>query len=135
MGAAGQKGQPFWDGRSWDCPSCGVGSLLSAFGPLEYLHNGTGGFASFGFDDADLALTELYSITAWTNGSLTRQSDGAFAYDGGTGHQSNSLDQGWQFALFRQVGVTSTQYFLEVEDIRFDRQRSDQDYNDFVVTF
>jgi hypothetical protein len=127
--------QPFWDGLSWDCPTCGVGFLLDGFGPLEYLNDGLGGFVDFAFEGVIDAPTLLYSITAWHDGTLGLRADGAFTYDSGTGRLSNSLDNGAQYALFRQIGPQVTRYFLGVEDILLSETANDRDYNDYVITF
>ena len=61
----------FWDGLSWDCPTCGAGYLLySEYPALEYLHNGAGGFTAFQFDEAILDWTLEFSMTGWTQGVL-----------------------------------------------------------------
>ena len=80
-------------------------------------------------------MTKIGGITAWTNGVIGRRSDGAFTYDSGTGHQSNSWDNPGQFALFRLVGPESTHYFLGIEDIPLRFAHNDRDYNDYVVKF
>ncbi len=104
---------------------------------MEYLHDGNGSSTPFVFDDPDLSWTKLFSLSSWQNGTLTFRADGAFHYASGTGHVSNSIEQAWQFALFRQVGAGTTRYFLGVEDIRLDFHsiQSDRDYNDYVATF
>ena len=129
----------FWDGASWDCSTCGVGYLLAGYTGLtnlEYLHNGTGQFVSFRFDDPFIATSLIFNLTAWTSGVLGRDLHGAFTYDSGTGRYSNSsTDNGQQFALFRRVGLETTQYFLGIEDILLSETPNDRDYNDFGVTF
>jgi hypothetical protein len=129
----------FWDGASWDCPTCGVGYLLAAYTGLtnlEYLHNGTGQFVSFRFDDPFISTSVIFNVTAWTGGVLARDAYGAFTYDSGTERYSNSSTQnGQQYALFRRVGIETTQYFLGVEDILLTEGPNDHDYNDFGVTF
>ncbi len=93
---AGATIAPFWSGLSWDCTLCGVGYMLENYGydptDLEYLHDGSGSAVSFRFDwDAPLFdFTYLGGITAWTNGTFGRDATGAFTYDSGTGHTSNS---------------------------------------------
>jgi hypothetical protein len=135
----GSEVAPFWSGLSWDCATCGVGFLVDVYGTegLEYLHDGTNRATGFRFDIADdiSAPSLLYSITAWTNGVFGRRSDGAFTYDNGVGQVWNSWDNGEQFALFRVVGLETTQYFLGVEDISVSQLLNDHDHNDFVVGF
>ena len=130
---------PFWTGLSWDCPTCGVGFLIDAFGTvdLEYLHNGFGQSASFRFaPDDDISLPSLlFNITGWMGGTFARRADGAFTYDSGTGHVSNSWDNPEQYALFRLVGPETTRYFLGIEDILMSYEVNDHDFNDYVVTF
>jgi hypothetical protein len=128
---------PFWSGASWDGPLMGVGYLLNAYGTsgLEYLHDGTGHYTSFRFDDEILNTTKINGITAWTGGVFGRRADGAFTYDSGTGRVSNSWDSGQQYALFRLVGRETTRYFLGIEDILLSEPLNDRDYNDYVVTF
>jgi hypothetical protein len=129
---------PFWAGASWDCALCGIGYLIDAFGTenIEYLHDGTGQAAGFRFDpESDISLPSLlFSITAWTGGTFGRRADGAFTYDSGTGHVSNSWDNGEQYALFRIVGPDTTRYFLGIEDILVSFP-TDGDHNDYIVTF
>jgi hypothetical protein len=126
----------FWDGLSWDCPTCGAGYLLySEYPALEYLHNGAGGFTAFQFDEATLDWTLEFSMTGWTQGVLGRRADGAFTYDSGTGRVSNSIDNPGQYALFRHVTPEWTEYYLAIEDILLDEPLNDRDYNDHVVSF
>jgi hypothetical protein len=136
---------PFWDGLSWDCPACGIGHLLEAYTGLEgleYLHDGSGGYVQFQFDDPSITPTFLFGLSAWSGGVLGQNAQGAFTYDIPAKHSSNSLDNPQQYVLFRRVGAETTQYFLGVEDIRIsERQRirtavtGDRDYNDYAVTF
>jgi hypothetical protein len=130
---------PFWSGLSWDCPVCGVGYLIDAYGTqgLEYLHNGAGQSTAFrfGMEEEISVPSVLFSITAWTGGIFGRRADGAFTYDSGTGHVSNSWDNPEQYALFRIVGPESTRYFLGIEDILVSYELNDHDHNDYVVTF
>jgi hypothetical protein len=129
---------PFWGGVSWDCTVCGVGYLINAFETenIEYLHDGTGQAAGFRFEpESDIsATTMLFSITGWTGGTFGRRADGAFTYDSGTGHVSNSWDNGAQYALFRIVEPEITRYFLGIEDILVSFP-TDADHNDYVATF
>jgi PEP-CTERM motif len=130
---------PFWSGISWDCPVCGVGYLINAYGneEIEYLHDGFSQATGFRFalDDAISTPTFFAGITMWTNGTFGRRADGAFTYDSGTGHVSNSWDNPDQYALFRIVREGSTQYFLGIEDILVSYTLNDHDHNDYIVTF
>jgi hypothetical protein len=130
---------PFWSGISWDCAVCGVGYLINAYGneEIEYMHDGFGQATGFRFasDDAISTPTFFAGITMWTNGTFGRRADGAFTYDSGTGHVSNSWDNPDQYALFRIVREGSTQYFLGIEDILVSYTLNDHDYNDYIVTF
>lgn len=129
---------PFWSGLSWDCTFCGIGYLINAFTPgVEYLHNGTGQAVPFRFepDDQLFDFTHLGGITAWTNGVFGRRADGAFTYDSGTGHVSNSWDNPGQYALFRIVSPVSTTYYLGIEDILVSYTVNDHDHNDYIVSF
>jgi hypothetical protein len=127
---------PFWDGESWDCPTCGAGYLLySEYPSLEYLNDGAGGFTAFLFDEPILDWTLEFSITAWTHGVLEQRADGAFTYDSGTGRISNSIDNPEQYALFRHVTPEWTEYYLAIEDILLSEPLNDRDYNDYVVAF
>jgi hypothetical protein len=135
MPAADGNSQPFWDGLSWDCPTCGVGYFLSAYGPLEYLNDGTGDYTPFRFEGAISPPVLILNNTAWLGGTFGQSANGAFTYDSGTGRLSNSLDNGEQYALFRRVGPMLTTYFLGIEDILLSETSNDLDYNDYVVTF
>jgi hypothetical protein len=130
---------PFWTGLSWDCPTCGVGYLIDAYGPenIEYLHNGSGRGTGFLFEPGDdISLPSmLFNITGWMGGTFGRRDDGAFTYDTGTGHVYNSWDDPGQWALFRLVGEETTRYFLGIEDIPVNYEINDHDHNDYVVTF
>lgn len=135
VGAVNGDGSTFWDGASGDCEDCGVAAFLTYFGSLEYLHDGTGAAAPFVFPEM-VSWAPLFSLSSM-KGVFGQRSDGAFTYETPTIHDSNSVEQGWQYALFRQKGSNSTRYFLGVEDIRVDLGLlpSDQDYNDYVVSF
>ncbi len=127
---------PFWDGQSWDCPTCGAGYLLYGEYPsLEYLNNGAGGFTAFRFDEQILDWTLEFSNTSWTHGVFGQRFDGAFTYDSGTGRISNSVDNPGQYALFRHATPEWTEYYLAIEDILLDEPMNDRDYNDYVVSF
>jgi hypothetical protein len=128
---------PFWGGLSWDGEFMGIGYLLNAYGNqgLEYLHDSSGNYTSFKFEEDIFGLTKINGITAWTNGVLSLRPDGVFAYDSGTGHRSNSWDNPGQYALFRFVAPEATYYFLGVEDIPLWATLNDRDYNDYVVSF
>jgi len=129
---------PFWDGRSWDCSFCGVGSLLAGYtglAGLEYLHDGSRGYVPFRFDDPAITPSLIFSLTGWSGGVLGRDATGAFTYDSGTGRLSDSWQRPGQYALFRRVGIDTTRYFLGIEDILLTEARNDRDYNDHVVTF
>ena len=130
---------PFWSGLSWDCDECGVGYLIHAFETeqIEYLHDGFGQSTGFRFSPEDNISIPVFiaGITGWTSGTFGRREDGAFTYDSGTGHVSNSWDNGAQYALFRIVGAESTQYFLGVEDILVSYANNDHDHNDYIVSF
>ena len=130
---------PFWSGLSWDCAECGIGYMINAFGneQIEYLHDGFGQATGFRFAPDDPITIPVYlgGITGWTNGTFGRRADGAFTYDSGTGHVSNSWDNGAQYALFRIVGAESTQYFLGIEDILVSYSINDHDHNDYIVSF
>jgi hypothetical protein len=135
----GVESSPFWAGRSWDCGTCGIGYLIDVYGTesIEYLNNGSGGAAAFRFGMEDgISTPDFFAgITAWTGGIFGRREDGAFTYDSGTGHVSNSWDNPEQYALFRIVGAESTRYFLGIEDILVTYTMNDHDHNDYVVTF
>ena len=129
---------PFWDGVSWDCPTCGVGFQLETYtglAGLEFLHDGTGGYVSFRFDDAVINPTLIFQNTMWDEGVLGRDVTGAFTYDSGTERYSNSWSLPGQYALFRRLGETETNYFLGIEDIPLTEHPNDYDYNDYGVTF
>ena len=112
---------PFWSGASWDGADKGIKFLIEndygSTSAIEYLHDPSGSFTSFLFDDLTLNVTKFNGITAWTNGVFGRRADGAFTYDSGTGHVSNSMDSPEQYALFRVVLPEVTHYFLGIEDI------------------
>jgi hypothetical protein len=129
---------PFWSGASWDGADKGIKFLLDkeygSTSSLEYLHGSSGGFTSFLFDDLSLDVKKFNGITAWTGGVFGRRADGAFTYDSGTGHVSNSMDSPEQYALFRVVLPEVTHYFMGIEDILISSGlANDRDYNDFVV--
>jgi hypothetical protein len=135
--SVGSGQDPFWDGLSWDGADAGVGYLIGAYltEGIEYLHNGSGSAAQFRFAMDGISDPAYFgAITAWTGGTLARRADGAFTYDSGTGHVSNSWDNPEQFALFRIVGPETTRYFMGVEDILV-AFPSDHDHNDYIVTF
>ncbi|HEY0874418.1 MAG TPA: PEP-CTERM sorting domain-containing protein [Vicinamibacterales bacterium] len=141
-------GGEFWDNLSVDDATCTVicnaGAILDRlFGPVEYLHDGSGGAVAFSFGEP---VTHQYfaSLTGWGGGIFSQQADGSFTYNANQtshpGHISNSLDDPGQFALFRKAIPGGFQYWVGVEDIRFDMQLppdiiSDLDYNDYMVTF
>lgn len=127
----------FWFNPSWDGPLMGVAYLIDAFttANLEYLHNEDGSPASFRFEEPIINQTWLFGITGWTGGVFGSNESGAFTYDSGTGHISNSWDNGEQYALFRIVGPETTRYFLGIEDILLSELNNDRDYNDYVMTF
>jgi hypothetical protein len=125
---------PFYDGRSWDCYTCGVGYVLESYGPMEYLHGADGGAVAFSFDDPSISWSLVSSQTSWTGG-IFEYNNGSFTYDNRHGGVYDSLTSPWQFALFRQVAADFTYYFLGVEDISIAALRNDRDYNDFVVRF
>ena len=85
---------PFWSGASWDGADKGVKFLIEkdygSTSAIEYLHAQTGGFTSFLFQDLSLDITKFNGITGWSNGVFDRRADGAFTYDSGTNHKSNS---------------------------------------------
>jgi len=129
---------PFWSGASWDGADKGIKFLLDkeygSTSAIEYLHGSSGSFTSFLFDDLSVDAKKFNGITAWTNGVFGRRADGAFTYDSGTGHVSNSMDSPEQYALFRVVLPEVTHYFLGIEDILISSGLpNDRDYNDFVV--
>ena len=101
---------------------------------LEYLHNGSGNYTPFRFTDEIFGLNEIFGVTAWSNGTLSRSGD-VFVYDNGAGNVYNSWDNPGQFALFRLVGGESITYFLGVEDIDINALLNDRDYNDYGATF
>jgi PEP-CTERM motif len=129
---------PFWSGTSWDGADKGVKFLIDqdygSTNGIEYLHDPSGSFASFLFDDLSLDIKKFNGITAWSNGIFGRRADGAFTYDSNTGHVSNSMDDPEQYALFRVVLPEVTHYFLGIEDILIKSGlANDRDYNDYVV--
>ncbi len=131
---------PFWDGDSWDGPYKGLGYLLEEYDvfdyeDFEYLHDGDNNFVSFTFG-GPIGHSLFASNTAWTNGTLTYQPNGAFAYSNGMVPDTNSVDNPEQYALFRHVGPQVITYFLGVEDIPVNPLwNNDHDYNDYVVIF
>jgi hypothetical protein len=127
---------PFWDGLSWDCNECGVGHLIETRKKptIEYLNDGNGGYTPFRFDDENLDLTFVNSITSWTGGVLSVETNGAFSYTS-NGLTSNSWDDPGQFVLFRVLGAETTEYNVGVEDIPISWADNDSDYNDYIVTF
>jgi PEP-CTERM motif len=130
----------FWSNQSWDGERMGVFYLMTdAFNfnreNLEYLHNEDGSPVSFRFDEEILNQTWLGGITGWTGGVFGRNELGAFTYDSGTGHVSNSWDNGEQYALFRIRGAETTRYILGIEDILLSESNNDRDYNDYITTF
>jgi len=129
---------PFWSGASWDGADKGVKFLIEndygSSSAIEYLHDPSGSFTSFLFDDLTLDVKKFNGITGWTDGVFGRRADGAFTYDSGTGHVSNSMDSPEQYALFRVVLPEVTHYFLGIEDILIKSGGpNDRDYNDYVV--
>ena len=129
---------PFWSGASWDGADKGVKFLIEkdygSTSAIEYLHAPTGGFTSFLFQDLSLDITKFNGITGWSNGVFGRRADGAFTYDSGTDHKSNSMDDPEQYALFRVVLPEVTHYFMGIEDILIKSGwDNDRDYNDYVV--
>jgi len=131
---------PFWSGASWDGADQGIKFLIEreygSTSALEYLHDPSGSFTSFLFDDENLVVTKFNGISGWTGGVFGRRADGAFTYDSGTGHVSNSMDRPEQYALFRVILPEVTHYFLGIEDILLSSGlATDHDYNDFVVRF
>jgi hypothetical protein len=149
-----RDGRPFWDNVSDDdgepgCPAagCNIGAVLlgMGYGPLEFLHTvGDANTAvAFSFAESVLPWTPLFSKTILTAGTPGQLPNGAISYDTippGPGETpdparfvSNSLDDPWQYALFRQVGPNSIRYFIGFEDI--ERPNGDLDYNDLIMTF
>jgi hypothetical protein len=121
---------PFWGGMS------GAGSMLTGsmgLPILEYLHDSALGNAQFRFDDSTLAAFSTSDHSGSREGKLLRNAQGAFTYDSGANRQSNSWTNPQQFALFRQVGPTRTQYFVGVENTLMS-SASDRDY-EYGATF
>jgi hypothetical protein len=136
--SAGSGLDAFWDGLSSDGTTAGIGYLIGVYETegIEYLHNGSGGAVPFLFAmDGISDPAYLGSITAWTGSTFGRRADGAFTYDSGTGHVSNSWDNPDQYALFRIVGPETTRYFLGIEDVLIGFPMNDHDHNDYIVTF
>jgi hypothetical protein len=131
---------PFWAGNSWDGPNLNGATLIEALSicstcpKLEYLHDGSGNYTPFQFSGDIFDPSKVFGITAWTNGTLSREND-VFVYDNGVGNIYNSWDDPGQFALFRLVGTESTRYYLGIEDIIITALQNDRDYNDYGVTF
>ncbi len=139
------NGAIFWDNLSVDCFVCNAGTILDIiYGPIEYLHDGSGGATQFSFSEA-VSPTQVSSLTLLKNYTFTQQADGSFTYNNGLGFVSNSLGSNWdQFALFRQVSTQGTRYFLAIEDLDITPIRlpllglvtlSDKDYNDYIGSF
>ena len=129
---------PFWSGASWDGADKGSSSLSrKTTAPRARSSTctlNTGGFTSFLFHDLSLDITKFNGITGWSNGVFGRRADGAFTYDSGTDHMSNSMDNPEQYALFRVVLPEVTHYFMGIEDILIKSGwANDRDYNDYVV--
>ena len=101
---------------------------------LEYLHNEDGSPVSFRFDEEILNQTWLGGITGWTGGVFGRNELGAFTYDSGTGHVSNSWDNGEQYAL-PYPWCRDDALHSRIEDILLSESNNDRDYNDYVATF
>jgi hypothetical protein len=145
VGNTWNTGTIFWDNQSGDCDVCNAGTLLNIiFGPLEYLHDGSGGATAFKFNQA-VSYTKFGSLSV-LKGTFSQQPDGNFTYDNTAGLIANSLATGWQFALFRQVGPQSTRYFIGVEDLPVGPSllqqqlsgngwTSDADFNDYMASF
>jgi hypothetical protein len=128
----------FWAGTSWDCPTCGIGYVLAQqtgedFLGLQYLSGGSGG-AAFSLD-GDPHYSFVSSQTAWTAGQLSIDAGGVFHYDSHTGRLSDSVNVPAQYALFRLIEATQVRYFLGVEDILVNREVTDRDYNDYIVSW
>jgi hypothetical protein len=152
-GTAAADGGQFWDNTSVDDDPVippgflyNAGALLQRLhGPLEYLHtNGSDTAVGFAFDEPIPSFSEVATLTTWSGGLFNQEADGSFTYNANQvlapGHISNSLTHPGQFVLFRKVVPGATQYFIAVEDIRFDLQAppnivSDEDFNDYIVTF
>jgi hypothetical protein len=147
-------GGEFWDNPSVDDANCGgfkcnMGSLLDRiFGSIEYLHgstnlDGSTNPVAFAFGES-VSWSYFGDLTDWKQGIFQQLGDGSFTYDANQashpGHISNSLLQPEQFALFRKAVKGGYQYWIGVEDIRFDMQMppdivTDKDYNDYMVSF
>jgi hypothetical protein len=128
----------YWEGLSWDCPTCGLGFLINAYesSAIEYLNDGSGSAVGFRFTQGSVGTPTYFGgMTSWTNGVFGQRDDGVFTYDSGTGHVSNSWDNPEQYALLRIVGVKSTHYFMGIEDILLSEPLNDRDYNDYITTF
>lgn len=125
---------PFWSNPSWDGVDLAFGNLVNAYDTvgLEYLHDGTGNYTAFRFDEEIVDLTKLFGFSGW-NGALGIE-NGVFTYSGVSGTYT-SMDTPEQFALFRLVSGDSTRYFLGVEDILYGAEVNDRDYNDYVASF
>lgn len=135
--AAGEE--IFWRSPGSVCggEDCSIGAILNnIFGPVEYLHDGSGDAVAFAFEE-QVSFTKIGALAAWKGGVLFQDPDGSFTFDTGKPlHVHNSLDQSWQFALFR-LQDDPTRYFVGIEDINMTLAQwsSDQDYNDYIASF
>lgn len=141
----------FWDNPSVDDAACApflcnAGALIERlYGPIEYLNDGAGNPVAFSFAETIPSFASVATLTTWSGGIFAQNAiDGSFTYDANQasfpGHVSNSIADPGQFVLFRRAVPGAVQYFIAIEDIRFDLQLppnlvSDQDYNDFIVSF
>ena len=128
MNATPNSGSPFYNGKSWDCETCGISWKMQGKG-VEYLHaeNDPTSAASF-FWRGRLALDDLGGTSDYINDHRFSHDavSGEFALDNGHGYTASSASRG--ALLVRLVAPQFTDYWLWFEDLP--AWRTDSDYQD-----
>jgi hypothetical protein len=126
-------GTPFYNGLSWDCATCGIGSTM---GPVEYLHNATDPAASVSFAvPGPLSLVDLGGTSAYfaEHTFIHDPTTGEFALNNGYGYTARSGLEVGGALLLRRVFADWTDYQVWFEDLPLNA--SDHDYQDHGFAF
>ena len=128
---ADNDGDPFFDGHSWDCGTCGIGWQLAP--AAEYLHAESNPRRAVPF------YWSNWQGGAHLGGQSAYLSEHRFTYDGweffldnGHGFTARSGD-GTNALLVRLVGLSAIRYWLWLEDLP--PGANDADFQDHGLTW